>query len=129
MTFQSAVAIAEEVRRRAERQYCTTKYLSNRCVPVSWALAEKFRSKGLDAFMIWGFVTIRGKQRGHSWVECKGVIFDLTRTQFQRAADPVSVFEVDHPDYEKRFPVFSIEHMRRCDASEQMIQDARRLAA
>ncbi len=83
--------IAEAVRCAAEAYYPRCKTLRNRCAVVSIALGIRLVEAGEFAAVVEGIYTVRRRQWRHCWVECGGLWYDLTRTQFHREADKVSI--------------------------------------
>lgn len=65
--------------------------------------------------------------RPHSWVEVGEEIFDLTETQFNRKAEPVSIHKVDDPRY-SRWSYLTEDGARAHIAVGQMEDDLKWIA-
>lgn len=102
MRTHDPILIAEAVRCAAEAYYPRCKTLRRRCAVVSVALALRLHGAGLRPMFVEGIYITRRRAEAHCWVECGERWYDLTRTQFCRAADPVTILEIGCPLYVPR---------------------------
>lgn len=85
--------------RRASEQALRRKLLRHYCAVVSTAY-----SLVLDAFSVpHKMVVGHFRDNDHVWVESGGRIYDLTLTQFDKEAEPVSILPVDDQRYNKLY--------------------------
>jgi hypothetical protein len=105
MLDAETLAIALAVRSAAERQFPRVRTLKGRCCCVSVALFIWLEHKEKRGELTQGFYHFHGLSDprrtwpNHTWFEIAGHIIDLTRTQFKRNAEPVSVLDAPNAHY------------------------------
>ncbi len=116
--------VAKIVRLAAEREFYQAKGLKNRCLVVSYVFRRCLRPFKVPNHLVGGYYqtilpTVPLKfgdpasiafarnyptetKFDHCWLEIEGKIWDLTLTQFEADAKPISILPDDDPRYVSR---------------------------